>query len=200
MCKSSLFVATLFLAAVFSKPALANPTYHNYQVVVNGSTWYIGTYQGAVPNGYFTDLQSKLGFSAASGAMPWIGKPPGQDAAAFAAALGSGLGVRNPSFDQANTTPTVESLSLGPIFYTFQSGGFQGGQAWDGTQSIQAVGSTSNTSLVWAFATTVAVPEIDGKMLPQVALLLGSLYLLFVFGRRGAGRRELASPALAQAA
>lgn len=74
-----------------------------------------------------------------------------------------------------------------------------------GALTLTTVGIRDSTGLPRTDSQTqsgqvVGVPEIDGKMLPQVALLLGSLYLLFVFGRRGAGRRESVSPVLAQAA
>jgi hypothetical protein len=203
----------LFFAAIFllvSKATFATITFHNYEITLPGSgnTTYIGTYYGDWP-----DIQAPgVNPLYPNGSPIWKGVYDGftaEGAPTFFAANMADFSrpwTTNETLarDYASALASQKGVT-GVTFWTGVSGSDRNGAIVLSGTTAQMVSYPFSETRLYAFATpypinAAPVPEIDGKMLPQVALLLGSLYLLFVFGRRNAGRGEPSEPALAQAA
>ncbi|MBU3548038.1 hypothetical protein [Polynucleobacter sp. P1-05-14] len=179
---SSFALALSFLLTLSSAYAVTPVPYD--PVVYNGRTYYIQTYYGTFN-------------SPPSGSVVFniIGGTAAQDIAGL---VGNDFGTTNFNFTQANTG--AGPSQYGPIFTTFQSGGFAGGYAYNTTTKTteMAIGNVGS-SYTWAYYTnsapaggySVGAPEIDGSLAPKVGFLLGCLFLMF--GRKKQNTESLLS-------
>lgn len=144
-----------FLLAIAALPAAHAQT---YQTTVNGTLYDFSTITGS-----YADNQALLS------SQPWFGSL--SNSVAFATEVWDNLGG------------TVNSDEEGPYFAWASSGSTVSYSFYYFDEIYSFSNLSTSTSRVFAVATAVPVPEIDGTLLPQALALMGAS-VLFIRRRK----------------
>lgn len=166
-------VASAAILLAVATVASAEPT--SFQFTYSGTTYEVSTMSGTGYNGYFADASYLTATDTGSYFMPWWGNV--SIATAFAeAGYNSGL---------SDFSTTVNPGYGGAAFIFANPDGYNLVAVNDGTATTYNYSGIQN--MTYAVATTVpdpvAVPEIDGALLPQALALMGAS-ALFIRRRR----------------
>lgn len=151
--------AFLSVAMLFAGSSALAAT--SFQFTYSGTTYDVSTMTGSGYLGFFANSEYQTSVNTGGYFMPWYGN---QVAAEAFATAGYNSGV-------ALFSSLVNDGSYGPAFIYAELDGYDFA-AWNGT-SVGSVEYRLVPDIVYAVA-TVAVPEIDGNLMPQALALMGA--------------------------
>jgi len=151
--------ALLSVAMLFAGSNVMAAT--SFQFTYSGTTYDITTMTGSGYLGLFANSEYQTSVNAGGYFMPWYGNQLAAEA--FAAA---GYNAGDTLFSSL-----VNDGGYGPAFIYAEIDGYDFA-AWNGT-SVESVEFQFVPDIVYAVA-TVAVPEIDGDLMPQALALTGA--------------------------
>lgn len=142
----------------------------SFQFTYSGTTYDVSTMTGSGYLGFFANSEYQTSVNTGGYFMPWYGN---QLAAEAFATAGYNSGV-------ALFSSLVNDGKYGPLFIYAEPDGYNFA-AWTGN-NISSFSFRLVPDMVYAVA-TVAVPEIDGNLMPQALALIGAS-VLFLRRRR----------------
>lgn len=151
--------AFLSVAMLFAGSSATAAT--SFQFTYSGTTYDVSTMTGSGYLGFFANSEYQTAVNTGGYFMPWYGN---RLAAEVFATAGYNSGV-------ALFSSLVNDGSYGPAFIYAEVDGYDFA-AWNGT-SVGSVEFQAVPDIVYAVA-TVAVPEIDGNLMPQALALMGA--------------------------
>lgn len=137
----------------------------SFQFTYLGTTYDVSTLTGTGYNGFFANSSYLTATDTGGYFMPWYGSSPAAIAAATAfATAGYNSGLTDFSTSVNGSFGSAAFITGETDMYSFVT--------WNGSSaSFTEYGAIPD--IVYAVA-TVAVPEIDGALMPQALLLLGA--------------------------
>ena len=154
--------AFLSVAMLFAGSSAMAAT--SFQFTYSGTTYDVTTMTGSGFSGFFANREYQAAVNAGGYFMPWYGNQLVAEAFATAG-YNSGVSLFSSLVNSNNVG------DFGPAFIYAQVDGYDFA-AWNGT-SVGSVEFQSVPNIVYAVA-TVAVPEIDGSLMPQALALMGA--------------------------
>ena len=151
--------AFLSVAMLFAGSSAMAAT--SFQFTYSGTTYDVTTMTGSGYSGFFANSEYQTAVNTGGYFMPWYGN---QVAAEAFATAGYNSGV-------ALFSSLVNDGKYGPLFIYGEPDGYNFA-AWTGN-NISSFSFRLVPDMVYAVA-TVAVPEIDGSLMPQALALMGA--------------------------